>query len=344
MPICRVHAKSNYTVINNKLLRSKNLSCAATGLLCKVMSFPEDWDYTVAGLVSVCKEGITAINTMLKELKELGYLVVTKLTPAQTKSGRFEYIYDFYEESEKDEYYSKGVKNPHRQREKNVEPNVENEAVSNKQASEKQDIEILPLEFLPVENPQQLNTNKSNTEKSITKSIYQSKKTQKRIDAIDEERAEITEYVRMNIDFDWYENYFAENDESVGTDTFAKSLDDVELLLNIIVNCICSEESHIRIGKQLIPHEAVESRFMKLNQEHIEYVLKSLMLTTTKIKNPKAYLLTALYNAPDTCRFMENTELKNIDPALFIPEKYHDDEFRERHYKNTAFIPSFDGA
>ncbi len=43
MPICRVHAKSNYTVINNKLLRSKNLSCAATGLLCKVMSFPEDF-------------------------------------------------------------------------------------------------------------------------------------------------------------------------------------------------------------------------------------------------------------------------------------------------------------
>ena len=147
----------------------------------------------------------------------------------------------------------------------------------------------------------------------------------------------------MNIEYDWYENYFAENNTSDEVDTFAKSLDDVDMLLNIIVNCICSAESHIRIGKQLIPHEAVKSRLMKINQEHIEYVLKSFMLTTTKIKNPKAYLLTSLYNAHDTFHFMEDTELKNIDPALFIPEKYHDDAFREMHYKNTAFIPSFDG-
>ena len=94
-------------------------------------------------MVAISKENETAVKNSLDELKKCGYLVVTKLTPAQTESGRFEYLYDIYEQPQH-------------------KPSVEN------QEEEKQGIESLP-----VENQGQLNTNSFTTKKSNTnKEIY----------------------------------------------------------------------------------------------------------------------------------------------------------------------------
>ena len=76
--------------------------------------------------------------------------------------------------------------------------------------------------------------------------------------------------------------------------------DDVESLLELIVDIVCSTSSTIRIGGTLIPIETVKKRFLELDSSHIEYVIDSLKQTTTKIHNIRAYLLTALYNAPVT--------------------------------------------
>lgn len=100
--VCRVNKNANYTVISNYHLRSMNLSLKAIGLLSKVLSLPEEWDYSISGLTSICKEKETAIKAALDELKYWGYLKVTKLMPNETNSGRIEYVYDFYEYSEKD--------------------------------------------------------------------------------------------------------------------------------------------------------------------------------------------------------------------------------------------------
>lgn len=94
--VCRVNKNSNYTVMSNFHLRSKTLGLKAVGLLSKVLSLTDEWDYSVAGLASICREGETAIKSALAELKDRGYLTVTKLKPNQTKSGRIEYVYDFY--------------------------------------------------------------------------------------------------------------------------------------------------------------------------------------------------------------------------------------------------------
>ena len=92
MPKITVKKESNYTTIDNNIFRNKNLSLKARGLLATMLSFPEEWDYTVAGLCSILKDGKSSIQSGLKELEETGYLVRT-----QTKdpSGRFsnaEYI------------------------------------------------------------------------------------------------------------------------------------------------------------------------------------------------------------------------------------------------------------
>ena len=70
--------------------------------------------------------------------------------------------------------------------------------------------------------------------------------------------------------------------------------------LELMLDTVCSTAPAIRIGGSDIPTEAVRDRFLQLDSEHIQYVIDALNQTTTKINNIRAYLLTALYNAPVT--------------------------------------------
>lgn len=71
-------------------------------------------------------------------------------------------------------------------------------------------------------------------------------------------------------------------------------------VLELICDVLCSTAPGVRIGGETIPTAKVKARFRKLRFEHISYVLDSLNKTTSDIKNIRAYLLTALYNAPLT--------------------------------------------
>lgn len=100
------------------------------------------------------------------------------------------------------------------------------------------------------------------------------------------ERYEQREQIKANIDYDYLSRQCP--------------YDDVESLLELIVDVVSSTASTIRIGKEVLPAETVKRRFLQLDSSHIEYVIDSLKQTTTKINNIRAYLLTALYNAPVT--------------------------------------------
>jgi len=67
-----------------------------------------------------------------------------------------------------------------------------------------------------------------------------------------------------------------------------------------MLECICSSAKSIIIGKEAVPQELVQARFLKIDSSHIEYVLSCLDRNTTKIRNIKAYLMTTLYNALST--------------------------------------------
>ena len=70
--LIRVHKTKNYTVMSNKHLFDKPpLSLKAKGLLCMFLALPEDWNYSINGLVAICKESRDAIKTGLDELKKM---------------------------------------------------------------------------------------------------------------------------------------------------------------------------------------------------------------------------------------------------------------------------------
>lgn len=131
MSVFRIEKTNNYTVMSNYHLREREMSLKAKGLLSLMLSLPNDWDYTIEGLVTICKENETAVKSTLNELKDFGYLEILKV---QNKKGQFEYEYNIYEkpQSKKPEVENPGVENP----------SVENQGQlnTNKQNTKKEDI------------------------------------------------------------------------------------------------------------------------------------------------------------------------------------------------------------
>lgn len=144
MSVFRVNKTKDYVTMSKTHLKEKNMSLKAKGLLSEMLGLPNEWDYSINGLVSINKENESAIKSTLAELKEFGYLKVTKLMPNVTTSGRIEYIYDIYEKPIQE---------------------------GKKQEVENQPLEIQPLEIQPIENPTQLNNKELNTNKLNNKEL-----------------------------------------------------------------------------------------------------------------------------------------------------------------------------
>ena len=132
MAVIRVIKNKDYTVMSNAHLRDKRLSLKAVGLLSIVLSLPDDWHYTVKGLVGSVKDGERAVNGALSELKQYGYLQVNKLYP-NSERNKIEYQYVFYEKPQ-------GIQNvPLEQDLQNVDlQNVGAYINTNKQSTNKQ--------------------------------------------------------------------------------------------------------------------------------------------------------------------------------------------------------------
>ena len=285
--VCRVHKTANYTVMSNYHLQSRNLSLKAIGLLSKVFSLPDGWDYSIVGLTCICKENETAIKSALNELKEWGYLTVTKLMPSETKSGLIEYVYDFYEYSEKDTLSreSSSIQKAHtKKQEVDFLPLETSEITSIKQEVEKQEVENLPLEilqveFLSTENQVQLNTKESITKKQSTNYLINQSLTDDEIDKMKCEIGSRIGYKRL------ISNYG----------------DIVDGIVDIMLD-VYSSTGTVQICNQAKPIRLVQRVFDKLDEVTVEYVLDCFKVASSHnpIRNIKKYLLSALYNAPMT--------------------------------------------
>jgi hypothetical protein len=129
MSVIRVNKTKNYTVLSNYHFKEKNMTLKAKGLLSLMLSLPDTWNYTVAGLVSLSKDGKDSVMSGLSELEKFGYLIRTQKT---NEKGQFSGIeYHIYEQPQE------------------TNPIAENQ-ISDNQTSENR----------ISENPPQLNTNK----------------------------------------------------------------------------------------------------------------------------------------------------------------------------------------
>lgn len=287
MAVFRVERNTGYTVMSNHHLRNKALTLKAKGLLSQMLSLPEGWDYTLAGLSHINRESIDAIRTAIWELEKAGYIVRRQGRDEKGKMTAIEYI--IYEQPQPSVDTEPGLDYPMLENPTPGKPILEN-PISDKPTSE---------------NPTQINKDKSKTDRSIKEEsnkdlsntevsnpILSSPPTPRGRDRTGSdrmrERKNYRDLILENIEYDiLIQNHPYDRDR-------------LDELVELMTDTVCSCRETIRIAGDDYPAEVVKSRFLKLDSSHIEYVLDRIRENTTYVRNIKKYLLASLYNAPST--------------------------------------------
>ena len=294
MAVFRVERNTGYTVMSNHHLRNKELTLKAKGLLSQMLSLPEDWDYTLAGLSYINRESIDAIRTAVWELEKAGYITRRQGRDEKGKMTAIEYT--IYEQPQPPGNDTPGLDYPILENPTPGKPILENPTSDNP----------------TLENPMQLNKDiqktdlpkkeKSNTDLSITHSIpihslnplpygedAAEPPERKRKEAARQSAVEIyREIIKDNIDYD-----ILMQDRQIDRDR-------LDELVDLMLETVCTARKTIRVAGDDYPSELVKAKFMKLDSEHIRFVLDCMRENTTKIRNIKQYMKAALFNAPST--------------------------------------------
>ena len=140
---------------------------------------------------------------------------------------------------------------------------------------------------------------KNYTDMSYTNPINQSTGKADAIDVIDETSAYMA-LIRKNLEYEHHMKYGQHGDREM-----------YEEIYETVCDVVCVKRKTIRINGEEYPYELVKSRFLKLNSSHVEYVMGCMRETVTKITNIRAYLITALYNAPSTMSHYYQQEVQH---------------------------------
>ncbi len=278
MSVFRVAKMSDFTTMSNHHLRNRKLSLKAIGLMCKILSLPDDWDYTLKGLAKLSTDGLDAVRSAVKELEDAGYILRRQLRDERGRLSRNEYLV---------------FENPSLAKPLSEKPLSENPITDNPS----------PGKPSP-DNPTQVNTKEVITQEENTLLIKDPSINHSltwygddRTDGM-EMRARYRELIEDNIEFE----ILRQRDDG----------ERLEEIVEIMLDAVCSTSKTIRINGEDMPQEVVKSRLLKINSSHVEYVFHAMKENPSAIRNIRAYLLTALYNAPVT---MDNyyTALVNHD-------------------------------
>ncbi len=227
MAVFRIERTRDYTVMSNHHLRNANLSLKAKGLLSMILSLPEEWNYTTRGLASICKEGVDAIGSALKELETAGYIVRRQLRGTNGRITDTEYV--IYEQPQPD------MSQPD-----TASPDTENPDM------------VKP----DTEKPAELNIEKSNTQKSITHGLSSTDSIpfretaaarppeRKGRDAMSVTEIEnYRELILENIEYDYL------------CREFSTYRDDLNEIVELMVETVCARRKTTRIAGSDFPHE-----------------------------------------------------------------------------------------
>ena len=300
MAVFRVERNTGYTVMSNHHLRNKELSLKAKGLLSQMLSLPEDWDYTLAGLSHINREKIDAIREAVKELEKAGYIVRSRERDEKGRLRGADYVIYEQPQPREPEAATSGGQPPILDL-----PTLENPTLDNPT------LEKPMLENPTLENPTQLNKDisrtdlskkeKSNTDLSNTHSIpilspYPSPFTE---DVTEPERKGTEAKTQSAIEI--YRDIIKDNIEyDILIQDPHMDKDRLDEIVDLILETVCTARKTLRIAGDDYPAELVKSKFMKLTSSHIEFVLDCMRENTTKIRNIKQYLRAVLFNAPST--------------------------------------------
>lgn len=282
MAVFRVERNKGYTVMSNHHLRNKDLTLKAKGLLSQMLSLPEDWDYTLAGLSHINREKIDAIREAVRELEHAGYIMRSRERDEKGRLRGADYV--IYEQpqppiSELPTLENPILDNPTLEKPTQDNPTLENPTQLNKEIQrtdlpkkDKLNTDLSSTDSIPIHSLNPLPYGERNGKEASTQS------------AIEIYR----EIIQDNIEY-----YYLLQDPNIDNDRLNEIVD-------LMLETICTARKTIRIAGDDYPAELVKSKFLKLNSSHIQFVFDCMRENTTKIRNIKQYLRAVLFNAPTT--------------------------------------------
>ena len=278
MAVFRVERNRGYTVMSNHHLRNRDLTLKAKGLLSQMLSLPDNWDYTLAGLSRINREKIDAIREAVRELEKAGYIVRSRERDEKGRLRGADYI--IYEQPQPPVSDLPTLENPTLDN-----PTLENPTQLNKDISR-----------TDLSNKDKSNTDISNTHSIPILSPYLSPFTE---DAAELERKGTEAKTQSAIEI--YRDIIKDNIEyDILIQDPHMDKDRLDEIVDLILETVCTARKTLRIAGDDYPAELVKSKFLKLTSSHIEFVLDCMRENTTKIRNIKQYLRAVLFNAPST--------------------------------------------
>ena len=292
MAVFRVERTQNYTVMSNRHLRDKSLSLKAKGLLSQMLSLPEDWDYTLAGLARINCEGRDAIRAAVSELEKAGYVTRSRIRNEKGHLLGTEYVI-----REQPVFLAE----PALEEPASGNPTLDDPTQLNKDTKQKKDLrskDSIPFPSAPSIAGTGYADPPAAAEPPETKGRKRYRRSAVRREEMDGYRALILE----NID---YEGFVRDHPYD------AEQLDE---MVELMVEAVCSNRKTLRVAGNDFPQAVVKSRLLKLESEHIRFVFDCLKENTMQVRNMKQYLLAVLYNAPAT---MENHCAARVNHDLY---------------------------
>ncbi len=263
MAVYRVSKTRDFTTMSNHHLKNRKLSLKAKGMLSQILSFPDNWEFSLRGLATLSTDGLESTRSAISELEKAGYIIRKQSRRENGSFSKIEYTIFEVPQSAIPSSDSPHTGNPNTANPAAVKPKSENLPQFN---TNKKSI-IQGLKTNSISNP------------SINHSAFGIS------DGMDEmeEREIYREMIMENIEYD-----------ILVTRDNADRLDEI---VEIMLDAVCSKNPTVRINGEDMSQQVVKSRFLKLNSSHIEYVFETLQKNPSDIRNIRSYLLTTLYNA-----------------------------------------------
>lgn len=270
-----INKTQGFTIISSNILRDENLSIRDRGLLCTLLSLPDNWEFSIVGLTKILPDGKDTIRASLQRLEKLGYL---KRVQAKDSAGKFTgYDYQLSEtpsletlapETSTLEAQSPGTSKSKRSSSKKPS----SKRISSKKTSSKKRLSTTPsLEKPSSENPTtEKPTSKTPTQLNIKESNMK----------------------KLSINHSFYADLLKEQIcyEMIEGNDIAKDI------FKIMVDVYTSATPEYVIQGRRVPADELRTKIDKLDYNDILRIADAIKSNDKKIKNIKAYVIACLYN------------------------------------------------
>lgn len=302
--------KKGFTIAQNSVIRDDRLSLKGKGLYTIIQSYItcDSFSLTKEYLMKLCasRDKTDSFNSAWNELKKAGYLKIHAFPAAH---GHFRYEYVLLDEAETESgiylyrYNAQGIlsstnkgkisaKSDNEKNERDHHPDFHpsGKQDSGKHCSANQGSNI-KLYNNTDNNTKENKTDYNNKKKNNNNAggtLFSSFHSNDIQDKQEENREKVRKYFESHLQLDLLFRNHPRQEERI------------QEIFDLLIDTYCSTRKSIWITKENKPIEIVKNRFMKLDYEHIAFILKCFDENTTQIRNIKQYLLAALYNAPIT--------------------------------------------